>query len=612
MRVWSRLLVVGAIVAAVAAEEVADVMPPVGEEFDLGDGGNMEMPSNGKEDVAKPEPPVYDTLPYKAPNTPAKALLAEPFQWENLGEGNWKQVKSSKFQGVMSNTLRESNWISGDKGLKMTSDSAHHALVKQLRSAFNVEAGQPLFASMEVQYEKKVECGGAYFKLFDSSRLQDKDVTEFDENTPYSIMFGPDKCGYMTNKVHLIVKYPHPKIEGEWVEEHLADAPKVSSLSGAHQYGFALLPDGTVQVFLDGEVVLDGTMKDVFKKKFANDETIPDETDEKPSDWVDEVMIPDPEATKPEDWDEDAPQTIVDEDAVMPEGWLVDEPDMIVNPDAEKPEDWDDEEDGEWKAPMMKNPACYVGCGEWKRPTKPNPAYKGPWKAPMIENPEYKGEWKPRQIPNPNHYDIESPFSVVQPFDTLGFELWTVEAGAMFDNIIVTTKKSEYDNWLKETFQYKTALEQKNIEMKNDYEQKVKNAEMNDNDKGSKSDSDSGSSSSGFFSKLFRGAQALAAENKLIFLLSVGVPIATSGYVISRLLKRGVQSVKAAKPSTETVKTPSTPANADTTAATTEVPKKEAEAKEIRHRKGSEAGNKDEKEADTAATEAASDSGKRD
>lgn len=37
--------------------------------------------------------------------------------------------------------------------------------------------------------------------------------------------------------------------------------------------------------------------------------------------------------------------------------------------DAEKPEEWDDEEDGDWIPPTVRNPACdeAPGCGEWKR-----------------------------------------------------------------------------------------------------------------------------------------------------------------------------------------------------------------------------------------------------
>lgn len=58
---------------------------------------------------------------------------------------------------------------------------------------------------------------------------------------------------------------------------------------------------------------------------------------------------------------------------------------------AERPIDWDDEEDGEWQAPLIDNPKCegISGCG--------------PWSPPIIDNPEYKGEWKAKRIPNPDY-----------------------------------------------------------------------------------------------------------------------------------------------------------------------------------------------------------------
>lgn len=53
----------------------------------------------------------------------------------------------------------------------------------------------------------------------------------------------------------------------------------------------------------------------------------------------------------------------------MPDGWLEDEPDVIPDPDAEKPEEWDDEEDGDWIAPVVSNPKCEdaPGCGPWSQ-----------------------------------------------------------------------------------------------------------------------------------------------------------------------------------------------------------------------------------------------------
>ncbi|KAM3575400.1 hypothetical protein VYU27_002624, partial [Nannochloropsis oceanica] len=51
---------------------------------------------------------------------------------------------------------------------------------------------------------------------------------------------------------------------------------------------------------------------------------------------------------------------------------------MVPDPEAVMPEDWDEDEDGDWEAPTVVNPACVEGpgCGEWVRPTKPNPEYK--------------------------------------------------------------------------------------------------------------------------------------------------------------------------------------------------------------------------------------------
>merc|ERR1719159_629457 len=107
-------------------------------------------------------------------------------------------------------------------------------------------------------------------------------------------------------------------------------------------------------------------------------------------------MIDDPEDKKPDDWVEEK---------------------RIVDADAKKPDDWDDEEDGEWEAPM-----------------KDNDAYKGDWYAKRISNPEYE--------------DDDKVYSYAD-FGFLGFDLWQVKGGTIFDNIIVTDDKSEADAFVK-------------------------------------------------------------------------------------------------------------------------------------------------------------------
>merc|ERR1712054_158032 len=152
----------------------------------------------------------------------------------------------------------------------------------------------------------------------------------------------------------------------------------------------------------------EGSIKDdweVLKPK-----EIADPEDKKPADWSDESMIDDPEDKKPDDWVEEK---------------------RIVDPEAKKPSDWDDEEDGEWEAPM-----------------KDNDAYKGEWYAKRISNPEYKGIWEAKKIANPEYEDDDALYKY-SDFGFIGFDLWQVKGGTIFDNVIITDDVAEADGFLK-------------------------------------------------------------------------------------------------------------------------------------------------------------------
>ena len=47
-----------------------------------------------------------------------------------------------------------------------------------------------------MNFQNGISCGGAYIKLLSG----EAELNKFHEKTPYSIMFGPDKCG-LTSKV---------------------------------------------------------------------------------------------------------------------------------------------------------------------------------------------------------------------------------------------------------------------------------------------------------------------------------------------------------------------------------------------------------------------------
>merc|ERR1712187_1093233 len=156
------------------------------------------------------------------------------------------------------------------------------------------------------------------------------------------------------------------------------------------------------------EKIYEGSIKDdweVLKPK-----VIADPADKKPSDWVEEAMMDDPSEKKPDDWVEEK---------------------RIVDPDATQPDDWDDDEDGEWEPPM-----------------KDNAAFKGEWVAKRISNPAYKGFWEAKKIDNPEYVDDDAVYKYSE-FGFIGFDLWQVKGGTIFDNVLVCDDKAEADEYAK-------------------------------------------------------------------------------------------------------------------------------------------------------------------
>ncbi|GAA5914439.1 uncharacterized protein JCM6883_004797 [Sporobolomyces salmoneus] len=347
--------------------------------------------------------------------------------------------------------------IEGDKGLVLKSKAAHHAISAPFDRVLDPK-GKPLIVSYEVKLQKGLDCGGAYVKLLSESD-EGIQAEEFSDKTPYTIMFGPDRCG-STQKVHFIFRHRNP-LTGEIEEKHLKNppAPKLSKTSAL--YTLIVRPeDQSYEIQINEESVKKGSLLEDFTPAVNPSKEIDDPEDVKPEDWVENPKISDPKAEKPADWDEDAPQTIEDPDAVQPEDWLEDEPATIPDPDAEKPEEWSDEDDGEWIAPQVPNPACQTasGCGRWKRPEIPNPSYKGKWFAPLIDNPDYKGPWSPRKISNPNYYEDNEPANF-NKIAGIGFELWSMTDDILFDNIFIGTDEKDLATFISETYSIKAPLE---------------------------------------------------------------------------------------------------------------------------------------------------------
>ena len=290
----------------------------------------------------------------------------------------------------------------------------------------------------ELQLKNGLECGGAYLKLLAASTTLSRDG--FGAETPYIIMFGPDKCGD-TNVVRFILKHTS-SMTGETNEVHLVEKIiPVTEDRKTHLYTLIIGTDNTVQVLIDNVLRTSANLlsETDFTPLINPPRTIDDPEATKPSWWVDEKMMLDPSSSKPVDWDEDAPEKVPDASVNKPGDWLDEAPTLVSDSTAKRPDDWNDYDDGEWEPPLVPNPDCPArGCVEWIAPMISNPEYMGKWEPHKIKNPDYVGAWAPGKVPNPDyllHADL-SPFALA-PIGGIGIELWTLTDGILFDNILL-------------------------------------------------------------------------------------------------------------------------------------------------------------------------------
>lgn len=381
--------------------------------------------------------------PFQPPARPSgDVYLAESFTDE---EEVWKRWITSKATKEGDEPIYEGKWeleapstegaLEEDQGLLIPAAAKRYAIAAKLDKPFTFEDAEAFVVQYEVNFQNGLTCGGAYVKLLTSA----KNLDEFQDKTPFSIMFGPDRCG-VTSKIHFIVQFKNP-VTGEVEEKHSKQSSETMDFftdKKTHLFTLLIRSDGVYHIIIDQKPFLKGNILEDLTPPIIPLKQIDDPDDEIPEDWDEREKIPDPSAVKPDDWDEDAPLKIEDPDAVKPDGWLDDGPEYIEDPDATMPEDWDEEEDGEYEAPMIPNPACEeIGCGTWKVPTIQNPAYKGKWKPSLIDNPEYDGKWAPRKIENKAYFEDEVPFTSFSPIEAVGFELWTMTEGMLFDNVLV-------------------------------------------------------------------------------------------------------------------------------------------------------------------------------
>jgi len=317
--------------------------------------------------------------------------------WETRWtQSDWK--KSSGEAGKFKYTAGE--WFGDaeeDKGLQTSEDAKFYAISAKYPTFSN--KGKTLVLQYQVKFPQGIDCGGGYLKFLPSGQ----DPKEFNGDSKYNIMFGPDICGTQ-KRVHVI--FNHNGVNHLIKKEIRPADDKLS-----HVYTLIVNPDDTYEVRIDGEKKESGSLAADWD--FMKPKKIKDPSAKKPSDWVDNAKMDDPNDKKPEGWD-----------AI---------PKDIPDPDAKKPADWDAED------------------GEWEPGTIPNPEYKGEWKPRQIDNPSYKGPWIHPEIDNPDYVESKDLHAYTD-FGGVGIDVWQVKSGTIFDNIIITDSVSEAEEFLASTW----------------------------------------------------------------------------------------------------------------------------------------------------------------
>jgi len=361
-------------------------------------------------------------------------------------QDRWVQSEFKSSEGTRGDFVRSHGKFYGDaeadQGLQTSQDARFYAYTSKFPKFSNKD--KDLVLQYTVKHEQKIDCGGGYVKILPSS----VDQKNFNGDSEYNIMFGPDICGSSTKKVHVIFNYNG---KNHLIKKNIP----AESDEFTHLYTLIVHPDNTYEVQIDEKEVAKGSLKEDWDMLEAKE--IKDPEAKKPADWVDAKEIADPEDKKPEGHD--------------------DIPAQIADPDATKPEDWDDELDGEWEAPQIANPE-----------------YKGEWKAKQIPNPAYKGEWIHPVIANPKYVEDETLYRYADN-GALGFELWQVKAGTIFDNLLVTDSVAEAKEhasatWAKTTKAEKAHKEEQDKKQREQEEEERKKREAEEKSKEDDEDDD--------------------------------------------------------------------------------------------------------------------------
>lgn len=191
----------------------------------------------------------------------------------------------------------------GDRGMLLPTGGKHYSISTAFQEPLKF-GDKPFVLQYEVKLQEGLECGGAYMKLFraPSEGYMGKFRPErVDDRTPFSVMFGPDRCGdtdkvsihyahhWTRMQVRFIIQHLNPR-SGKVEEKHLQQPPMIRSTKLSTLYTLIVHPDGKFNVLINRENVRSGNLLEDFNPPLNSPAEIDDPTDVKPENWVDDAL----------------------------------------------------------------------------------------------------------------------------------------------------------------------------------------------------------------------------------------------------------------------------------------------------------------------------------
>merc|ERR1712110_196818 len=115
-----------------------------------------------------------------------------------------------------------------------------------------------------------------------------------------------------------------------------------------------------------------------------------------------------------------------------------------------------------------------------------NPAFKGEWSPERISNPAYKGFWEAKKIDNPEYEDDNAVYKY-DSFGFIGFDLWQVKGGTIFDNVIICDDLADANAF---AAKWKALSEHEKAEKKKEEESKKEDDKKKEDEKDDDDDDD--------------------------------------------------------------------------------------------------------------------------